>query len=74
MELDFSVEGEVRISMVDYIEQMLKEFTGTLKKNCKSPAGPHLFRVRIEGEEVLLDETQAAELHKVVAQSLFLCK
>ena len=73
-QLDFSVDGKVRISMVDYIECMFKEFTGTLKKNCNSLAGPHLFRVRIDGEEILLNELQAAELHKVVAQSLFLCK
>ena len=74
MQLDFSVDGEVRITMVDYIDRMLQEYTGKIKNKVYTPAALHLFKVREEGDEILLDEDTASKFHTVVAQGIFLCK
>ena len=53
---------------------MLQEYTGKVKTRCFTPATPHLFNTREEGDEVLLNDDNASKLHTIVAQALLLCK
>ena len=48
MQLDFTVAGQVKITMFDYIQEMLEDFhTFDPSKNVLStPAAGHIFKVR----------------------------
>ena len=66
--------GEVKIDMVDYIEEMLKDFPVKFSKNVeKTPAaaGIDLFK---EDTSKKLDMKQREQFHRTVAKALFLCK
>ena len=48
MQLDFSVVGQLKITMFDYIQEMLEDFHkfDPNKTISKTPASDHLFNVR----------------------------
>ena len=72
MGLDFSVPGEVRIRMENYVKEMIESFPDGIEGTSASPAADHLFQVNENG--VLLDEKRAEVFHTIVAKGLFLCK
>ena len=75
MTLDYSVPGEVTISMTDYVKKMLKDFylQDEIKgQTAKTPAAEHLFNVNPNGKK--LSKNNAEAFHTTVAQGLFLCK
>jgi hypothetical protein len=72
MDLDYSEKGKVKISIINYINNVLKEFLEHLGAMATSPAAEHLFKVREESEAQLLPEEQAQDFHHVVVQLLFL--
>ena len=45
MDLDYTVPGEVKISMIPYIENILKNFPEEIVGIAATPAGEHLFEV-----------------------------
>jgi hypothetical protein len=73
MELDYTEEGKVKIGMIKYVENTLKEFpikfTSTDKR--ASPAGDSLFN---QGQGKKLEEHRAETYHTFTAKGLFLCK
>ena len=69
MFFDFSVDGELKISMQSYEEDCVS-MMGT-KGVSLTPATPDLFKVI---EEDLVDEGQQALFHSMVAKLLFLAK
>ncbi len=74
MKLDYTVDGQVSIDMVDYVESMVNNFPEEHLTGAKvaSPWSEHLFKVQ-EGSPPLPKST--AELfHTTTAQGLFLCK
>ncbi len=71
MTLDYSRPGMVRVSMIPYIEKLLKQFPGDLCQPAPSLAADHLFKVRDGEEATFLPEKQAFLFHHVVAQLLF---
>jgi hypothetical protein len=72
MSLDFSEKGIARVSMAQYVKNILMEMPDDMKGVSPTPAANHLFDVNPEQEK--LDEKQKEFFHHVVAQLLFLCK
>jgi hypothetical protein len=74
MTLDFSLEGKVRITMVDYIQNMLDDLPSDMDGEAATPAANHLFDVNAATADMLLDRETAELYHHNVAKLLFLCK
>ena len=74
MQLDFSVLGQVKVTMFDYIQEMLKDFHmfDPNKTISCTPAADHLFRVR--DDQPKLDEQKAQKFHTFTAKVLFATK
>jgi hypothetical protein len=70
MTLDYSIEGEVKITMVDYLKGVSGDFPEVIEGMAPTAAPEHLFDVRPNKERVLLDEEQVRAFHHVVAQLL----
>ena len=73
MLIDYSEEGKVKFSMVDYISKMLMEMPDDdiFRGSAPTPAASHLFQVRSEGTEHL-PKDKADVFHHMVAKLLFL--
>jgi hypothetical protein len=71
MDLDYSVPGEVRVTMVDYLKRVITEFPEVTTGGATSSAAEKLFTVRPEGECEPLEEKRAIAFHHCVAQLLF---
>ena len=69
---DFTEPGKVKVDMVDYVQQMLNDFSVEFSENDKvaNPAATNLFDV---GTGAPLDMVQKKEFHTFVAKGLFLC-
>ena len=74
MQLDFSVAGQVKITMFDYIQEMLEDFQlfNPNKTISHTPAADHIFKVR--GDQPKLDEQKAQIFHTFTAKALFATK
>jgi hypothetical protein len=72
MIFDFSKEGKVAVNMVEYIKNIIANFTEEIIATRTSPAADHLFTVRSETEAKPLPEEQAMAFHYATAQLLFL--
>lgn len=70
MNFDFSVKGEVKITMEGYINDVLKSYE--VEGTATTPAQIFLFEVREDAE--LLDSEMKAEFHSRVAKLLYLAK
>ena len=68
MWLDYSILGEVRISMEEYLRGVLKNFPEEITETPETPAASNLFNVRDNNEQELLNETRAQAFHYAVAQ------
>ena len=73
MDLDFSSNGVLKISMIKYVKKILDEFPEVIKVAAATPAAEHLFNIREDNKDILLPEEQALAFHRIVAQLLFLC-
>jgi hypothetical protein len=61
MDLDMSVPGEVSVSMVPYLQEIMDEFPGEFPKGAKTPAAAHLFT---ESENpIFVDEPKGKIYH-----------
>ena len=74
MQLDFSVAGQVKITMFDYIQEMLEDFykLDPNKTISRTPAADHIFKVR--DDQPKLDEHKAQVFHTFTAKDLFATK
>ena len=72
MELDYSRPGIIKISMKEYINNMLKEFPEKINTSHTTPAAEHLFKIRNDATK--LTPSQAEIFHTTIAWNLFLCK
>ena len=74
MTLDYSTPGEVKITMIPYVKEMVKLFEqyDPTEKTATTPAADHLFQVRDDCAD--LSERQSTVFHNFVAKSLFLTK
>jgi hypothetical protein len=74
MTLDFTVPGEVKITMIPHVKAIIKLFAEHDKSlsHANTPAAEHLFKVNEDA--VRLDEREATIFHNFVAKCLFLTK
>ena len=71
MWLDYSIPGEVCISMEEYIRVVLEDFPEDITETPETPSPLNLFNVRDDNKKELLRETRAQAFHHAVAQLLF---
>jgi hypothetical protein len=73
MKFDFSVKGKVKIGMIEYVENMLKDFPERIKSTDTAiiPASDGLFN---KGQGKKLNQECQDTYHTMVANALFLCK
>ncbi len=72
MEIDFSLKGKVKISMIKYVENMQKDFPEKIRSTDTAirPASDGLFN---GGQQKKLNQEHADAYHTMVAKALFLC-
>jgi hypothetical protein len=75
MMLDYTVCGQVQISMFDYVEEILNAFdkaepNGGGTKSSAAP--PNLFKVNVDCDK--LKPNKAVEFHNLVAKTLYATK
>ena len=73
-QLDFSVAGQVKITMFDYIQEMLEHFHkfDPNKTISRTPSDDHLFKVR--DDQPKLDEQKSQVFHTFTVKALFATK
>jgi hypothetical protein len=71
MELYFSVSGEVKVSMAEYLKIVIYEFPYIITGYATSPATNHLFSVRPETKCKPIIEQQGFTFHHCVEHLLF---
>ena len=71
MQLNFSVAGQVKITMCDYIQEMLEDFHKyePSKTVSRTPASDHLLKV--QDDQPKLNEQKAQTFHTFTAKALF---
>jgi hypothetical protein len=72
MVLDYTEEGRVKITMNQYVEEILDELPSDMDGEAPTPAAAHLFQVDPNAEK--LGEEQREMFHRNVAKLLFLSK
>ena len=71
--LDFSKKGQMGVSMIQYLSDIINGFSEDIGKPAPCPAADHLFQVRDEKDTEYISKEKAREFHHVTAQLLFLC-
>ena len=71
MIVDFSEDEVVKINMVKYVENMIRDFPSEITKKSKTPASDNLMDI---GTGKVLVGEQAEAFHTTVAKGLFLSK
>ena len=70
MDLDFSVDGKLGVSMIPYLREVVEEFPEDVQdKEAKTPAANHLFQINPLAEK--LDKNMSDIFHHVVAKLLW---
>ena len=71
MQLDFTVAGQLKTTMFDYIQEMLEDFHNynPTKSVSYTPAAAHLFKVR--DDQPKLNEQKSQTFHTFTAKALF---
>jgi hypothetical protein len=73
MTIDYSEEGKVRFSMIDFIDGVLSEVPADMTTGVSvTPAAAHLFDINPSAEP--LNKDDAEMFHTMVAKLLYLCK
>ncbi|KAI2491042.1 Reverse transcriptase (RNA-dependent DNA polymerase) [Fragilaria crotonensis] len=72
MTIDFSIDGKVMFTMIDYIKGMLEELPVDFNGTAPNPASPKLFDV--DPNATQLPKSLATLFHHNAAKLLFLCK
>jgi hypothetical protein len=74
MTLDFTVDGEVKVTMIPYVKEIVQQFQehDNSTKTAATPAAEHLFKVN--EDTTPLTQRQATVFQNFVAKFLFLTK
>jgi hypothetical protein len=70
MNIDFSIKGEVRITMYDYVEKLIRQLPSDMIGTKKTTAAEYLFRTDATG--VLLNAADKEKFHNLTAKTLWL--
>ena len=73
MDRDFEERGVVKVSMIPYVQDIIKNFPEEIGiSTAATPAAEHLFLARNEQETKLLPEEQAINFYHNIAKLLFI--
>jgi len=72
MQLDFSQQGKVVLSMIEYIKNILADAPDDMQRTASTLASTHLFDVNLSA--LNLDPNLSEKFHHVTTQLLYLCK
>jgi hypothetical protein len=72
MTIDYSVPGSVKITMQDFVDNLLDELPEDMEGTRLTPAADFLFGVRKDAPK--LDKRDAEQFHTIVMKLLYLCK
>ena len=64
--MNYSNKGKIQVSMIPYLNNLLKEFPEVLGAPAANTVPDHLFKVIPKVEAILLPEEQAQVLHHTV--------
>ena len=70
--LEFMEDGQLNVSMVNYLKNVIKAFPEQIEGRAVTPTGERLFDVRDEIETRPLEEERAIAFHYTTAQLLFM--
>ena len=71
MTFHYSIKGEVKISMADYVKLILHDVPEAMAGTSTTPAGNHLFKVNEKNPKPLSPEKKDVFVH-IVMQMLYL--
>ena len=75
MTIDFSIAGKVKITMYDYIDEMISELPTEMIGESATPVFNHLFEIREDNDDdQLLTPELSEECHHLTSKTLFLSK
>jgi hypothetical protein len=72
VDLEFTAEGSLEVSMVKYLGNVIKGFPETITGMATSPTGDRLFDIQDEKDVRPLKEERAVAFHHMMAQLLFM--
>ena len=72
MDMDWTKDGKVSISMIKYLCQILDDFVQDIHKTSVTPAAEYLLKIRKTVDSAKLPEELAVIFHHAIAQLLFL--
>ena len=73
MHLDYTTPSEVKISMVPYMQNIMKGFPEEIMSTANTPVVKYLFEVWEDTKSIKLLETPAIDFHHNVTKLLFIC-
>ena len=73
MIIDFSCEGKVKFTMIEYIDNILQDLPDDMRGHANTPAANHLLKTNTEDPN-LLDKTEAELFHHRTAKLMYLSK
>ena len=71
MYIYFSVNGDVRVKITGYLNNIVYEFPKTIQGRVTTPAAEHIFIVMEDANRKLLDKYCVTALHHSAARILF---
>jgi hypothetical protein len=72
MTIDFSNDGKVKFTMVDYIENVLFDAPASMNGTASTPAAIHLFEINAASKKLCPEDAET--FHHITAQLLNLSK
>ncbi len=72
VDLEFREDGDLDVSMVNYLKGVIEGFPELIVGKAATPAGDRLFDIRDQKDARLLDEERAVAFHHTTAQLLFM--
>ena len=72
MDLGFSVDGQFRLKIMDYLNKIVYDFPETIQVRQATPEAKHMFTVVEDTNIKLLGKDRTTAFHHSVAQLLFI--
>jgi hypothetical protein len=72
MHMEFNNDRTLDVSMIKYLQDVIKDFPAVITGRAATLAADHLFNIRDKKEARVLEEERALAFHRTVAQLLFM--
>ena len=72
IDLEFWEDGDLNLSMINYLKGVIEGFPELIVGKAATPAGDRLFDIHDQKDARLLDEERAVAFHHTIAQLMFM--